>query len=134
MDSLQSFEDFDKSMNESVSKVLASFAKVAEENPEEIFGLKATQRDRFFVEALLNPSVLRALSGSTSEADEGVEGVDSEDVTGGNPALLGLLGKAISSDAGAKIAEELLNHIRSEKNFIKETGSEIVSKVGGWFE
>lgn len=133
------FDQFDAKVNESVSRILESYAKLAEQKPEELFGLRPSEKDKYFVERLLSSDVLDALVEARPEPIEPVEGAPG-DITGSASAL----GKAIgldalfdaistigSSEAGAKIVEELLSHIRAEKDFIKETGKEIIGWFGG---
>jgi hypothetical protein len=119
------FDSVDKEINGSAARIMKAFADLAEQKPEEVFGLKPTERDRFFADALMAPAVLRAAAGGNSAPDTLGGGT----VEGSNPLAVGAIAEALakvaSSEGGAKIVEEILNHIRAEKEFFKETGKEI---------
>ena len=130
--SRKEFDDADNQINTSVNKVMKAFADLAEKNPEELFGLKPSERDKFFANKLLSPEVLRALSTNpTNTSEDPLSG----DITGGNPLSIAAVAEAIakvaSSEGGAKIVKEMLDFIRAEKQFMKETGKEITGWIFG---
>ena len=119
------FDSVDKEINASAARIMKAFADLAEQKPEEVFGLKPTERDRFFADTLMAPAVLRAAAGGTPAP----VATDAGTVLGSNPLAVGAIAEALakvaSSEGGAKIVEEILSHIRAEKDFFKETGKEI---------
>ncbi len=124
----EAFDSFDAETNGAINRAMQAYAKLAEEKPEEMFGLKPTERERYIIDRMLAPSVLRSSAGVDLGDGDGAGG----DLTGQNPALIaGAIAKILSSEGGAKVIEEFLHHIRAEKEFFKETGADIIGWLTG---
>ena len=128
----KNFDDVDNKFNESASKILESFAKLAAEKPEEMFGLKPTEREMFIVNQALRPAIDRM---GQLAAD-----VAAREVGGGNPlagvaAGLAAITDVLKSPQGPAILEKIFGHIQAEKNFFKDTGKELIGGIRdaiGW--
>ena len=132
------FDTTDGDINNSIKKTLEAFAGLAEQKPEELFGLKPTERDKFFANKLLDPKVLRAATFGTDIDEEFSE----NDITGSQTqerldlakaTPWGALAEVLSSESGAKIVEEILSHTREEKSFFIENGKDFWGYVKGLF-
>jgi len=63
------FEDIDNDINESLSILLKSMVKVAEENPHEFFGIKPSPREVFILNKVLDPAFIKSFNEIKSEDD-----------------------------------------------------------------
>lgn len=136
----KNFDDVDNKFNESASKILESFAKLAAEKPEEMFGLKPTEREMFIVNQALRPAIDRM--GLLAAADDSGTELDlaGGDVGGGNPlagvaAGLAAITDVLKSPQGPAILEKIFGHIQAEKTFFKDTGKELIGGIRdaiGW--
>jgi|GEM_PF-6553680 len=129
-ESRERFFESDHKSNEASVRILEAYAKLAEDKPEEVFGLKPTERDRFMVNNALQPALKALASGNGSGVGTEVD-LESGDVTGNNPAVIGLIGELIASGGAPEIVDSLLGHIQSEKTFWKDTAKEGVEGITG---
>lgn len=101
------FEEIDNEVMAATAEIVKAAAQLAAAKPEEFFGLRASERDRYFVEQLLLPAI-RAEAGATPPDGDIVGGAGLLDT------LKGVLGGLIP---GAEIAEKLIDLIKSEKDY-----------------
>lgn len=121
------FDSADKDINESAARILRSMADLSEKNPEEFFGLKPTERERFLV---LN--LMRAAEAGQAPGGATVDITGSASVLGGL-GILRELADVLKSPQGPEIVKEILGFVRAEKQFMKDTVKEGIDGVIGLF-
>jgi hypothetical protein len=155
------FDAADKRINDSSAATLEAFSRLATEKPEEVFGLKPTDRERYFVSQVLVPVIgqvaqLRGIVEAaasiegTVEIDlsEGAEGSAGPAAVGigallGGEAIEGLFGalgelvKGISdvlkSPQGPEVLDKIFGHVQKEKQFVKDTVKDGIQGLTGIF-
>jgi hypothetical protein len=155
------FDAADKRINDSSAATLEAFSRLATEKPEEVFGLKPTDRERYFVSQVLVPVIgqvaqLRgiveaaaSLEGTVEiDLSEGAEGSAGPAAVGigallGGEAIEGLFGalgelvKGISdvlkSPQGPEVLDKIFGHVQKEKQFVKDTVKDGIQGLTGIF-
>lgn len=102
------FEDLDNEVMASTAEIVKAAAQLAAAKPEEFFGLRPSERDKYFVEQLLLPAIQAEAGGGGASADDIVGGMGLLDT------LKGVLGGLIP---GADIAGKLIDLVKSEKDY-----------------
>jgi hypothetical protein len=87
-------------------EIVKAAAQLAASKPEEFFGLRPSERDKYLVEKLLLPAI---------KSETGAVG-DPGDVVGGMGLLDTLKGALGGLIPGAEIAEKPIDLIKSEKD------------------
>lgn len=106
------FEEIDNDINQSAARLMKSMADVAEKKPEEFFGLKATEREIFVLNKLIDPSVIRAFGeGRSTGRNDIVGGQEGSEEPGFFGGLVDKLLKKID------IVELIKGLIKDEKEY-----------------
>ena len=108
------FIELDNEANEAAVRILNAMAKLAEEKPEEFFGLKPTELQELALKTVFRPEIIQALNsvGSFNQRD---------DIVGAGEGDKGIFDsvKGIFGDLFKKIdiAGQIIDLLKSEKEF-----------------